>query len=277
MKGKQMGNDKVILITGATSGIGLACAKHLRNKGFQVFGTTRRKEIADKDFQYPLFSLDVCSEEDGAKVVTQVVERAGRLDVLINNAGFGIAGPIEETPISEIKAQLEVNFYGLVRMCQAVIPVMRNQKEGLIINISSIGGILSLPFQGAYSASKFAVEAITRALRMELKGSGIKITVVRPGDCHTDFTNRRKNLVTSKIYEEPFRRVLEVVEKNEREGMNPERVAKVIEMIINTPNPKASYVVGSFTEKLAILLEKILPSPSFERLLMGFYHLDDTR
>ncbi len=268
-----MGRDKVILITGATSGIGLACAKHLSEKGFQVFGTTRKKEIADKEFQYPLLSLDVCSEDDGAKVVANVLERAGRLDVLINNAGFGIAGPIEETPLSEIKAQFEVNFYGLIRMSQAVIPIMRKQKEGLIINISSIGGVFSLPFQSAYSASKFAVEAVTRAMRMELKGSGIKVTVVRPGDCCTDFTYRRRNLVTSKIYEEPFRRVLEVVEKNEKQGMKPEKVAKKVEKIINTPNPKANYVVGSFTEKLAILLEKILPSSYFERLLMGFYNM----
>lgn len=268
-----MEKGKVILITGASSGIGLACARYLSRKGFQVFGTTRRKEIADQESPYPLFTLDVCSEDEGAKVVNEVLEKAGKLDVLINNAGFGIAGPIEETPISEVKAQFEVNFYGLLRMCQAVVPIMRKQKEGLIINISSIGGILSLPFQSAYSASKFAVEAVTRAMRMELKGSGIKVTAVRPGDCCTNFTNRRRNLVTSKIYEEPFRRVLEVIEKNEREGMKPERVAKVIEKIINTPNPKASYVVGSFTEKLAILLERILPSSYFERLLMGFYKM----
>ncbi|MGB9629557.1 MAG: SDR family oxidoreductase [Thermodesulfobacteriota bacterium] len=269
-----MEKEKVILITGASSGIGLACARHLKEKGFQVYGTTRRKEFTDQEFQYPLLSLDVCVEDDGTRVITDVLERAGRLDVLINNAGFGIAGPIEETPISEIKAQFEVNFYGLIRMCQAVIPVMRKQGGGLIINISSIGGILSLPFQSAYSASKFAVEAITRAMRMELKGSKIKVTAVRPGDCCTDFTNRRRNLVTSKIYEEAFRRVLEVIEKNEREGMNPEKVAKLIEKIIHTPNPKANYAVGSFTEKLAICLERILPSSYFERLLMGFYHME---
>lgn len=268
-----MGKGKVILITGATSGIGLACAMHLSGRGFQVFGTTRRKEIADQKFQYPLFTLDLCSEDDPIWVVNEVLEKAGRLDVLINNAGFGIAGPIEETPMSEIRAQFEVNFYGLIRMCQAVIPVMRRQKEGLIINISSIGGILSLPFQSAYSASKFAVEVVTRAMRMELKGSGIKLTAVRPGDCCTDFTNRRSKLGTSEIYREPFHHVMEVVEKNEREGMKPEKVAKVIEKIINTPNPKASYVVGSFTEKLAILLEQILPPSYFERLLMGFYKM----
>lgn len=268
-----MGKDKVILITGASSGIGLACAKHLSKKGFHVIGTTRRKEVANQDLQYPLLSLDVCSEDDAGKVVADVMERAGRLDVLINNAGVGIAGPIEETPISEIKAQFEVNFYGLIRMCQTVIPIMRNQKEGLIINLSSIGGILSLPFQGAYSASKFAVEAITRAMRMELKGSGIKVTAVRPGDCCTDFTNRRRNLPTSKIYEGTFRRVLEVVEKNEREGMKPEKIATLIEKIIKTSDPKASYVVGSFTERFALLLEKILPPSYFERLLMGFYKM----
>jgi len=268
-----MGKDKVILITGASSGIGLACAKLLSEKGFQVFGTTRRKEITTQELKYPLLPLDVCSD-DGAKVVAKVVERAGRLDVLINNAGFGIAGPIEETPISEIKAQLEVNFYGLLRMCQAAIPIMRSQGEGLIINMSSIGGILSLPFQSAYSASKFAVEAITRAMRMELKGTGIKVTAVRPGDCCTDFTNRRRKLSTSNIYREPFKRVMDVIEKNEKEGMKPEKVARVIEKIINTGSPKASYVVGSLTEKMAILLQQTLPFSWFERLLMSFYNME---
>jgi len=268
---------KVVLITGASSGIGLACARNLSKKGFQVFGTTRLRKSTSQELPYNLMPLDVCSEDDVTKVVANVLEKAGRLDVLINNAGFGIAGPIEETPINEIKAQLEVNFYGLLRMCKAVIPIMRKQGEGLIINMSSIGGILSLPFQSAYSSSKFAVEAVPRAMRMELKGTGIKVIAVRPGDCCTDFTNRRRKLPVSEFYKEQFKRVMDVVEKNEKEGMRPEKVAKIIERIINTPNPKASYVVGSFTEKMGIILDQILPSSWFERLLMGFYNMDNKR
>jgi NAD(P)-dependent dehydrogenase (short-subunit alcohol dehydrogenase family) len=271
-------NEKVVLITGVSSGIGKACAELLAN-GYRVFGTTRRLVLPDTlrnggMFGYGLLTLDVCSTDDVSKTVSSVIKKAGRIDVLVNNAGFGIAGPLEDTSIEDIKTQLEVNLFGALRMCQAVVPIMRKQGGGLIINISSIGGILSLPFQSAYCASKFALEAATRAMRMELKHEGVRFVLVRPGDCCTGFTDRRKKInQISPVYKKSFSCSIEAIEKNERAGMDPEKVAKVVKKIIETPYPKASYVVGAPTEKLAIFLQKVLPAFAFDRLLMGFYNM----
>lgn len=278
-----MEKKKVVLITGASSGIGRACAQRLSVNGCHVFGTSRqvRLPLFDGESRYQILPLDVCSE-NGAATVASVVKAAGRIDVLINNAGSGIAGPLEDTSIEDIKAQLEVNFYGMLRMCQAVIPTMR-QEGGLIINISSIGGILSLPFQGAYSVSKFAIEAATRAMRMELRGSGIKFVLVRPGDCSTGFTGRRRKIPANQIsqtYKESYACAIGVIEKNERAGMQPDKVAQVVEKIIKSPSPKASYVVGSCEEKAAIILQKVLPARFdgfFDKLLMGFYNIPTKR
>src|SRR5690606_4416360 len=160
--------SKVVFITGASSGIGKAIAEHLQQKGFQVYGTSRNPQ--NKKLSFPLVALDVTSQESIQAAVAQIISEVGKIDVLINNAGVGITGPIEETPDSEIKKAFNTNYFGPLQVIKAVLPHMREQRQGLIINITSIAGYMGLPFRGIYSASKGALELTTEAYRMELKG-----------------------------------------------------------------------------------------------------------
>jgi short-subunit dehydrogenase len=174
-------NSKVILITGSSSGIGKASAEYLAQQGHIVFGTSRYPGSYPKPDSYTVDSIQTA--------VDQIVEDKGRIDVLINNAGFGIAGAMENTSIGKAKEQFETNFFGTVRLIKSVLPIMRKQDSGLIINISSIGGLIGLPYQSMYSASKFAIEGLTESLYKELRSSNIKIVLVEPGDFKTRMLN----------------------------------------------------------------------------------------
>jgi len=169
--------SKVVLITGGSSGIGKSIGEFLHQKGFTVFGTSRNPEKVQNSI-FPLVALDVRDVNSIQKAIAEVIEKAGRIDVVINNAGVGITGPIEEIPTEEIKNNFETNFFGPIEVMKAVLPQMRAQKSGLIINVTSIAGYMGLPYRGIYSASKGALELITEALRMETKSFGIHITNV---------------------------------------------------------------------------------------------------
>ncbi|MGC8873617.1 MAG: SDR family NAD(P)-dependent oxidoreductase, partial [Chloroflexia bacterium] len=162
-----MGNAEkpVVLITGASSGIGLACARYLADRGYRVFGTSRHPEACPPE-PFPMIQMDVCDDASVLRGVEAVRERAGRIDVLVNNAGIGYGGAIEDTSLEEAHRQFETNFFGALRLCRAVLPIMRAQGSGLIVNMSSIGGLIGLPFQGLYSATKFALEGMSEALRL---------------------------------------------------------------------------------------------------------------
>ena len=186
-----MNSDRIILITGASSGIGKSCAEYLSKKGFIVFGTSRNASFPPKDIggKYPIMiKMDINDDDSIKNAIEYIIKEFGRIDVLINNAGYGIGGAIEDYTIEKVKEQFETNFFGQLRVCNSILPIMRNQQSGLIINISSIGGLLGLPFQGLYSATKFAIEGMTEALRMEVKEFGIKVVLVEPGDFKTSFT-----------------------------------------------------------------------------------------
>jgi len=267
-------DKKVVLITGASSGIGKDCAGFLNQKGYQVYGTSRKPGL--ETFPYPMIQMDV-TEEASVKVgIAQVLEKEGRLDVVVNNAGMGIAGSLEDTTIEEIKFQMETNLFGVLRVCHGVIPVMRAQQFGVIINISSLAGLMGVPFQGAYSASKFALEGLTEVLRMEVKPFGIRTILIEPGDFNTGFTANRiktKNSQVNSVYSHFFTRAIEVMEADEKTGEKPHKIALLVDHIINHPSPKPRYMVGPILQRIAAHLRKVLPQRLFEWLIMKNYKL----
>ena len=266
--------EKVVLITGGSSGIGKSIGAFLHHKGFIVYGTSRNPErIANSVF--PLIALDVRDTESIQKAVTEVISKSGRIDVVINNAGVGITGPIEEIPTEEIKNNFETNLFGPIEVMKAVLPQMRQQKSGLIINITSIAGYMGLPYRGIYSASKGALELITEALRMEVKSFGIQITNVAPGDFATNIASGRYHapLLKDSAYEVPYGNTLKMMDEHVDSGSNPNEMAEAIYKIIQNPNPKVHYKVGVFMQKFSIVLKRILPDTVYERMLMNHYKL----
>lgn len=268
-------NERVALITGASSGIGKACAERLARRGFRVYGTSRRASFPPAG-EEGLIPMDVNDDVSVRTGVDFVLGREGRLDVLINNAGFGIAGAVEDTSVEEARAQFETNFFGVLRVCRAVLPTMRAQGSGYIVNISSIGGLIGLPFQGLYSAAKFAVEGLSEALSMEVRPFGIHVVLVEPGDMRTHFTANRRRVQAADenpAYREAMARAMAVVEHDELHGGSPEQVARLIERIVNSPSPRLRYAVGPATEKLAIVAKRVLPSRLFEWIMTKYYNL----
>lgn len=266
--------NKVVLITGGSSGIGKSVGEFLHQKGFTVYGTSRNPERVENSV-FPLVALDVRNSESIKKAVTEVIAKSGRLDILINNAGVGITGPLEEIPSEEIKNNFETNLFGPIEVMKAVLPQMRNQKSGLIINVTSIAGYMGLPYRSVYSASKGALELITEALRMETKSFGIQITNVAPGDFATNIAAGRYHapLVKGSAYEIPYGNTLKTMDEHVDSGSNPNDMALAIYAIIQTPNPNIHYKVGAFMQKFSIVLKRLLPDKMYEKLLMNHYKL----
>jgi len=266
--------NKVVLITGASSGIGKSIGEFLHYKGFVVYGTSRNPDKVMNSV-FPLLELDVRNTESIQNAVNKVIEFSGNIDIVINNAGVGITGPIEETPLQEIKNNFETNFFGPIEVMKAVLPQMRAQKSGLIINITSIAGYMGLPYRGIYSASKGALELITETLSMEVKPFGINITNVAPGDFATNIAYRRFHvpLIKGSDYENSYGATLKMMNEQVDSGNNPIEIAEAIFSIINTTNPKIHYKVGSFLQKFSIVLKRILPDKVYEKMIMNHYKL----
>ncbi|WP_396179310.1 SDR family oxidoreductase [Flavobacterium sp.] len=265
---------KVILITGGSSGIGKAVGTFLHQKGFTVYGTSRNPDRVT-DMLFPLLQLDVRNPESIKSAVAEIIEKSGRVDVVINNAGVGITGPLEEIPTQEIKNNFETNLFGPIEVMKAVLPQMRLQKSGLIINITSIAGYMGLPYRSVYSASKGALELITEAVRMEVKSFGINITNVAPGDFATNIASGRFHapLIKGSDYEKTYGKTLELMDEHVSHGNNPLEMAEAIFAIIETPSPKIHYKVGSFLQKFSIVLKRILSDKQYEKMLMNHYKL----
>ncbi len=263
---------KVIIVTGASSGIGRAIAEHLGKKGHHVYGCSR-STVDSKHFTS--VSLDVTKTTEVENILSKIFINEGRIDAVVNNAGLGVAGPFETSNTDEIRKAMEVNFYGTINMCQQVLPFMRKQKNGHIINISSIGSVMGLPYRGFYSASKASVDIMTEALRMEVKGFGIKVCLVHPGDVDTPINDHR--LVAAKdkdeVYGETFERIYEEMNSDVRKGIKPKKFGPVIEKIISSESVKRNYYVGHFTQKLSVRLKKLLPDFLFEKMIMSYYKL----
>ena len=263
----------VVLITGISSGFGLETARLLSQEGYIVYGTVRRKVEPLPDVQY--LQVDVRDKEAVMNAVAEIIEKEGRIDVLVNNAGMGIGGPLEFATEEEIRLQMDTNFMGLVHCVDAVLPYMRQQKSGKIIALSSIGGLMGLPFQGFYSSSKFAIEGYCEALRLETKAMGIKVVVLRPGDFATGFTGSRKKVADEAALEAypNYQTAIDKVEHDENGGLKPEVLAQKISQIIRKKNPRNGYVVASFEQKLSVFLKRILPAKWFARILGSYYKL----
>ena len=261
----------VVLITGISSGFGLETAKLLSQQGHTVYGTVRREVEPLPDVHY--IKVDVRDREAVKKAVDEVVEKEGRIDVLVNNAGMGIGGPLEFATEEEIRLQMDTNFMGLVHCVDAVLPYMRQQKSGKIIALSSIGGLMGLPFQGFYSASKFAIEGYCEALRLETKSFGIQVVVLRPGDFSTGFTGSRKKVTDPTALDAYpiYKTAIEKVEHDENGGLKPIVLARKINKIIQNKNPRNGYVVASLEQKLSVFLKRILPAKWFARILGSYY------
>lgn len=269
-------NPRVVLITGASSGIGRTCAEHLAARGYRVYGTSRRAAPLPPAAGAGLnmVAMDVTSEASVRSAVDEILAREGRLDVVVNNAGWGIAGAVEDTSIAEAQEQLDANFFGTLRVCQAVLPTLRRQGSGYLVNISSMGGLVSIPFQGLYSASKFAVEGMTESLRMELRPFGVQVALIQPGDFRTGFTAERRVAAAAAqgAYTGSFRTAVAVMEQDEQGGATPEAIAWRLEKIINTRNPKLRHLVGPLSQRFAVgWLKKLLPQRWFEAMIAGYY------
>jgi short-subunit dehydrogenase len=265
---------KVVLITGGSSGIGRSVGEFLSQKDFIVYGTSRDASKI-KGHPFKLVSLDVNNVETIALAVEEVISNEGRLDILINNAGMGITGPIEETPTSEMRNVFNTNLFGAIDVMKAVLPQMRKQNSGLIINVTSIAGYMGLPFRGIYSATKGALEIVTEAIRMEVKSFGIKVTNVAPGDFATNIASGRFHtpVFEDSPYKENYQNNLNLMDAHVDSGSDPIEMAKEIYKIINTSNPKVHYRVGDFLQKFSIVLKKVLPDTIYEKMLMNHYKL----
>ncbi|MBD3276564.1 MAG: SDR family NAD(P)-dependent oxidoreductase, partial [Candidatus Marinimicrobia bacterium] len=253
-----MQDKKVVLITGASSGIGKACADYLHESGYRVYGTSRSGTEPERiDFDsletYPLLKADVNDQSSVDSLIDTLLGRESKIDVLLNNAGISSVGAMEDFSMNEIRTQMETNFFGAVRMIQAALPGMREQRSGLIINMSSIGGVMGLPFQAFYSASKFALEGVSESLRLELHEFGIKVVVIQPGNYDTPITENRTLIKKSQVdsaYARNFKNAYQVIRNEEKKGHSPLEIGQLVAKIIRTPKPKLRYMVGPLNEKM---------------------------
>jgi short-subunit dehydrogenase len=266
---------KVALVTGASSGIGKETAKLLLNDGFIVYGAARRvdKMAELKDAGVILLEMDVSNEESMVKGIDELLNREKRIDVLVNNAGYGSYGALEDVPLSEARYQFEVNIFGLARLTQLVLPTMRAQHSGKIINISSIGGSIGVPHGSWYHATKFAVEGLSDSLRMELKQFGIDVVVIKPGAIVTEWnTIARENLtkVSGKTdYEKLAMKHVKMMERADGSmGSQPIVIAKIIRKAVLARNPKTRYAVGGGAKPI-LFLRRILSDRMFDRMMLS--------
>jgi NAD(P)-dependent dehydrogenase (short-subunit alcohol dehydrogenase family) len=265
---------QVVLVTGASSGFGRAIAHALHARGHRVFGTTRSLSPQAGPADCPLIVLDVDSDASASEGVAEVLRQAGRVDALINNAGFGYAGAIEDTTVEEARRQFETNFFGMHRMCRAVLPHMRGRRAGRIVNMSSLGGLVSVPFQAMYCASKFAVEAYTEALRMETRPFGIHVSMVEPGDFATGFTASRRLTAASagdSPYAERCRTAVRRMAEDESGNADIGPVVRAAITAIESRRPRLRYPAANALQRTLVALRPFLPQPLFERLVMDNY------
>ena len=263
----------VILVTGASSGFGKAIAEALHARGHEVWGASRRPQPGAA---FRPLSMDVTREDSVRAGIAQIMRDSARIDAVVNNAGCGIAGAVEDTTDEEAHDQLETNFFGVHRVCRAVLPHMRASGSGRILNMSSLGGIASLPFQSFYAASKFAIEAYTEALRMELRAFGIHVSMVEPGDFSTGFTASRR-LTAATTAQSPYfelaTRAVSRMAEDERKNQDISPVIRAVLTALDSPVPRLRYPVASAIQRFFVGLRPFLPQPVFEYLIMDNYKM----
>ena len=265
---------RVALVTGASSGIGRAIAQQLAADGFQVFGTSRKAHAPQDGIE--MMALDVGSDDSVQACVRQLLERTGRIDVLVNNAGYLLGGAVEETTVEEGKAQFETNFFGAFRVIKALLPTMRAQKAGRIVNVTSLAGVVPLPFWGFYNASKFALEGLTETLRYELQPFGISVSAIEAGLIKTRFYTDNRKTSAIDAYQPWHRRFRKKMAEFEKKAPGPELVARAVSRAVHAQKPALRYLVTreatQFTQ-----MRRWFPAALFEFGLRTGFHLDDKR
>ncbi len=265
---------RTALVTGASSGIGEETARRLQGLGYTVYGAARRTDRLEKlaaEGVRPL-AMDVTDDASMTAGIARIIEETGRIDVLVNNAGYGSYGAIEDVPIDEVRRQFEVNLFGLGRLVQLVTPHMRGQKSGTIINISSMGGRLTTPLGGWYHATKYAVEALSDALRMELKPFGIDVVLVEPGGIRTEWAgiaaDHLEETAEGSAYSDQIRAVAGSMrnESVQRRQSPPSVIANAVERIVTARKPRTRYAIG-FMAKPLITARRVLPDRVFDRVI----------
>ena len=249
--------ESVAIVTGGSSGIGLAAARALRDQGLTVYILSRRP-FAEKGLHH--ICCDVADERQCAEAFASVLHKAGDVDILVNCAGFGISGAVEFTELAEAKKQMEVNFFGCVNMTKAALPYLRERGNGHIVNISSVAAPAAIPFQAYYSATKAAINAWTAALANELRPYGVTVTAVQPGDIKTGFTAaREKSVAGDEAYGGRISKSVAKMERDEQNGMDPAKAGAYIARIALKQHPKPVYTIGFGYKAICVLL-KLLPS-----------------
>ena len=260
--------QRTALVFGASSGIGLASAKLLAEHGDRVYGVGRR-EMSGHGIHW--LTADVTDLASVERAVDAVVEQAGAIDVVVQSAGVGIAGAVEDLSDAEIAAQMGPNFTGTIHVLRAVLPHMRARRRGIFVQIGSIAGLLSIPYQGYYSASKYALEALIEALRMEIRPFGIRACLVEPGDTRTAFTGNRVFCAQPKeAYQQAMQHAVSVMERDEQNGVPPEKVARVVLRVTKRRRPPVRVAVG-LDYKLILLAKRLLPAVAVEWMLYRKY------
>lgn len=271
-----MANTDIILVTGASSGFGQITATLLAKQGYTVYGTSR-KETDNTLEGIRMIRMDVTDTVSIRDAINRILSEQGRIDVVVNNAGVGISGAVELATDEEITWQMNTNFIGVTRVCSEVLPHMRKAGKGKIINISSIGGIIAVPFQGFYSASKFAVEGYSEALAIEVHPFGIQVCLVEPGDFKTNFTaNRNISAATlhHEDYGQTFAKSMKIIEEAENGGSNPEKLGLAICKLVKTKKPAFRTVVGPAGQVLFAKFKAILPDKLALNIVRYFYKIN---
>jgi NAD(P)-dependent dehydrogenase (short-subunit alcohol dehydrogenase family) len=276
-----MQGDKVALVTGSSSGIGFETSLMLARAGFNTYASMRNlekskniTEIAKKE-KLPLqvVQLDVNNDGSVKDAIVNILKADQRIDVLINNAGYGLFGSVEDTSIEEIKAQFETNFFGVVRVTQQVLPFMRRQNSGTIVNVSSVGGRIGLPALSAYHSTKFALEGLSESIAFELEPFGIRVVIIEPGVIRTNILNSSSSAKKALDPKSPYFSLSQKLNDNFKSMMEselsspPEEVAKVILQAVTSENPQLRYSVGDDAANL-IYARKNMPDKEFRKMIM---------
>lgn len=272
-----MNPKKVILITGASSGIGFNTAQALARQGHRVYAAARRTELMEplrKD-GVEIMKMDVTDSASMAAGVEQLLAKEGRIDVLVNNAGYGYFGAIENVSDADARRQMEVNVFGLAELTRLVLPTMRRQGSGRIVNTASIAGKIVLPFGGWYHVSKYSVEALSDALRMELKPFGIDVVIIEPGGIKTDWgiiaARHLKESSADTPYEQAAMTEAELLDKAYRRNLlsQPSVVTRAICRAVNSRRPRARYRIGRFSF-ISVAIHNLLPTRWWDAVMRQF-------
>ncbi|MEJ0096487.1 MAG: SDR family oxidoreductase [Methylocella sp.] len=268
-------SGRVALVTGASSGLGRAIATELHGAGYRVYGTSRK--VAGKDNPYGAFNLitmDVDQDDSVEAAIASIVEREGGLDVVVSNAGMHLAGALEDTSSREALAQFQTNFFGAHRVCRASLPHLRARQRAHIVVIGSLAGVLAIPFQGMYSAAKFALEGYCESLRMELRGTGVRVAIAEPGDFATGVTAARQQTIASgegSVYRAAFKAAMAVIEKDETGGGDSALVGRLVKRIVDTDKPALRYKVGAFLQTAVARAKPLIPPATLEAIIADHY------